>query len=85
MLNYFFPLIYKFIIIGWPVCKNFLRSVEIQEALPMLSHIINIHSLAKPKETKSLPAKQKPQSKKKKKKKAKHSNSPRLKLASKYP
>ena len=35
----------------------------------MLSQIITtIYSLAKPKETKSLPAKQKPQSKKKKKK-----------------
>ena len=69
MLNYFF-LIYKFIIIGLPVCKNFLGGLsdEIQGALLMLSQIITIYSLAKPKETKSLPAKQKPQSKKKKSK-----------------
>ena len=67
MLNYFF-LIYKFIIIGLPVRKNFLGGLsdEIQGALLMLSQIITIYSLAKPKETKSLPAKQKPQSKKKK-------------------
>ena len=69
MLNYFF-LIYKFIIIGLPVCKNFLGGLsdEIHGALLMLSQIITIYSLAKPKETKSLPAKQKPQSKKKKSK-----------------
>ena len=85
MLNYFF-LIYKFIIIGLPVCKNFLGGLsdEIQGALLMLSQIITIYSLAKPKETKSLPAKQKPQSKKKKNK-SKNSSSPRLKLASKSP